>query len=191
MRADELSFIPMATIAWTFLHHQVQDLTTLAGIHPPRPRSVPWHLGARPQLAPQAASQTVSDELPADQGLEETRFDLHPVTSLSTDSTQARDQPVLRLHQGADRAEPGAQPRTSALSACHPKPQRRNRSERGCSGAKAPEGGCVVRSSFLLFCQTIIPLHSLLPQHTPCCSVSQALGSWVQTYRTRGGSAAH
>lgn len=69
--------------------------------------------------------------LPADQGRDETRFDLHYATSLSTDSTQARDQPVTKVQTG-----PGAQLLTSARSACHPKPQGRNRSERGCSGQR-------------------------------------------------------
>lgn len=86
------------------------------------------------------------------------------------------------------QTEPGAQLRTSARSTCHPKPQGRNRSESGCSGAKAPERGCVASSSSA--CSDNYPsvLHTPTTHTLTFCK--SGFGICVQTYQTRGGSAA-
>lgn len=68
----------------------MQDLPTFTGTHLD-PARFPGTQARVPSLRPSPASQRVGDVLPADQGLDETQFDLHYATSLSTDSTQARD----------------------------------------------------------------------------------------------------
>lgn len=111
---------------------------------------------------------------PADQGLGGTRL-TYACTSLSLDSTQAWDQPA------GCRPSPEFSPSllpTSAPWAERQKPPGRKRLELRCSEAKGPEGGCVVAPSFCSAKQ--LRLFAPYPQHTPCCSVSQALGSWVK-----------
>lgn len=111
---------------------------------------------------------------PADQGLGGTRL-TYACTSLSLDSTQAWDQPA------GCRPSPEFSPSllpTSAPWAERQKPPGRKRLELRCSEAKGPEGGCVVAPSSCSAKQ--LRLFAPYPQHTPCCSVSQALGSWVK-----------
>lgn len=96
-------------------------------------------------------------------------------TSLSLDSTQAWDQPA------GCRPSPEFSPSllpTSAPWAERQKPPGRKRLELRCSEAKGPEGGCVVAPSSCSAKQ--LRLFTPYPQHTPCCSVSQALESWVK-----------
>lgn len=92
-------------------------------------------------------------------------------------------RPETSLCSGYTKVQTGAQLRTSARSTCHPKPQGRNQSESGCSGAKAPESGCVACSSFACSDNYPSALHTPTT-HTLTFSKS-GFGICVQTYQRR------